>query len=155
MIGFEMSATGSKGFRQKRAAWTEGSLVALKAIVVITDKLLLRKFGDKMSSTQKGAINSIEASFKKLAHSVFNRMCSVGSGITLFVSGDINFTYFFDPDRDTEDTAVELLRLLARENGGVGDQVVIYFSRIVEDFVIHTIGEEDNEPLILRIEIDL
>ncbi len=37
MIGFEIEATGSNGFKHTSGAWTEGSLIALKVLLRTTN----------------------------------------------------------------------------------------------------------------------
>jgi hypothetical protein len=63
MIGFEMKANGSGGFRQSRGAATEGSIMALK--VIATGGALANK--DPYHATLRGVISQIEASVCVLA----------------------------------------------------------------------------------------
>lgn len=150
MIGFEMSATGSGGFRQKRAAWTEGSLMALK--VIGTAGSLVNK--DQLHSTQRSAISAIEASFSKIAKSRFDAVCACGLSFTLFMKGDIAFKYYFDSSKKSDQIKSELYnQFAAATDGGIGDQVMIYFCAIVNDFVLTNF--DSTGKLSLTIDVDL
>ena len=149
MIGFEMKAEGSNGFRQKRAAWTEGSMMSIK--VLLTLGSLANR--DQQHGTQRGAVSQIESSFKKIADSMFASICAMGLSFTLFVKGDIKFKYVFDPKKDADQIQRELLFLFKATENKIGDQVMIYFCRIILDFV--TLNFDSNDDLILTIDIDL
>ena len=148
MIGFEMTAEGTN-FRQKRGAWTEGSLLALDAST--------RLFGlvarNKLAGVQGKMIEQIGAAFKKLASERLQRTCSLGLEFTLFMQGDNNFRYHFEPDKSAEQTVSELYNLFASQMKSVGDQVIIYFCAIVDDFVVVNIDADP--PLILTITLRL
>jgi hypothetical protein len=150
MIGFEMEAWGSNGFKQKRSAWTEGSLMALK--VSSTVGSMAEKSG--LGLPRGGVISQIEASFKKLAYNKFKNTCSCGLSFSLFLTGDYNFKYYFDANKDSSQTRSELYNLFASQADKIGDQVIIYFCSIVDDFVL--LNFDSSEPnLVLTIEIDL
>lgn len=150
MIGFEMKATGSGGFKQKRGAWTEGSLMALK--VIGTAGSLVNK--DQLHSTQRGVISAIEANFSKIAKSRFDKVCACGLNFTLFMTGDIAFKYHFDSSKKSDQIKSELYnQFAAATDGGIGDQVMIYFCAIVDDFVLTNFN--NNSKLTLTIDVDL
>jgi len=149
MIGFEMKAEGSNGFRQTRGAWTEGSLMALK--VIARAGSFANK--DKLGSVQSGALSSIEASFKKIADNLFRSICSMGVSLTLFVSGDLEFKYVFESGKNADQVMSELLNLMASQESEMGDQVMIAFCRTIENFIMLNIGS--NDKLVLKIDIDL
>ncbi|GMV46508.1 MAG: hypothetical protein AMXMBFR66_19060 [Pseudomonadota bacterium] len=150
MIGFEMKAWGSGGFKQKRAAWSEGSLMALKVLA------LAGSFADKgkQGSTQKGALSAIEASFKKIADKRFAHICGLGLDFALFIRGDLNFKYYFDSSKSSAQVQSELYHRFLSETDKIGDQVMIYFCAIVDDFVTRNFDNSD-EDLTLTIDIDL
>lgn len=150
MIGFEMKAWGSNGFRQTRAAWTEGSLMSLKALATI-GSLANR---DKQGSIQRGALSSIEASFKKIADSRFAHICSLGLDFTLFITGDLKFKYHFDSSKNSSQIQSELYHLFLSQIDKIGDQVMIYFCAIVDDFALLNFDNTD-EDLVLTVDIDL
>ena len=61
-IGFDLEATGSNGYRRSSGAWTEGSLIALK-LAMSAPKVN----PPGMGGTRRGILDSIEASFSKIA----------------------------------------------------------------------------------------
>ncbi|MFI3137068.1 MAG: hypothetical protein QX197_09865 [Methylococcaceae bacterium] len=144
MIGFEMKAWGSN-FKQKRASWTEGSLVALDALAMATDSDVISQLGDPLSH--------IEKLFKKTADAKLKRICSLGKSFSLFVSKDFNFKYYFDSSKSGPETQSELYRLFMSQTDTVGDQVMLCFCAIVYDFVLKNLEVEGD--LVLTIEIDL
>lgn len=149
MIGFEMTAEGSNGFRQKRGAWTEGSMMSIKALLTIGS--IVNK--DQQHGLQRGVVSQIEAQFKKIADSMFSSICSMGIAFTLFVKGDIRFKYYFDPTKGSDEIQRELLFLFKSTEKEIGSQVMIYFCRIIQDFVRDNF--DSNDDLILTINIDL
>jgi hypothetical protein len=149
MIGFEMKAKGSNGFSQKRSAWTEGSLMSLKVIATI-GSLVDR---NKQGGTQRGTLSQIEASFKKIADRKFDHICSLGLDFTLFVTGDIKFKYHFDSSKKSSQIQSELYHLFLSQTDEIGDQVMICFCAIIDDFAI--MNFDSNETLVLTIDIDL
>ncbi|WP_024299777.1 hypothetical protein [Methylomicrobium lacus] len=150
MIGFEMKATGSGGFRQNRGAWTEGSLIALK--VFATAGSLANK--DSLHSSQRGIISQIESNFSAIAKNRFKKVCSCSLNFTLFMKGDIKFKYYFDSSKKSEQIQSELYNIFASATDEIGDQVIIYFCAIVDDFILTNFNNY-SEPLILTIEVDL
>jgi hypothetical protein len=149
MIGFEMKAEGSNGFRQKRGAWTEGSLMALK--VIARAGSFANK--DRMGGVQSGALSSIEASFKKIADNLFRSVCSAGLDLTLFVTGDLEFKYVFESGKSADQVMSELLNLMAAQESEMGDQVMIAFCRTIENFIM--LNFDSKQQLVLTIDIDL
>jgi hypothetical protein len=136
MIGFKMKAHGTNGFKQKRSAWTEGSMMALKVLATIGS--VIGK--DKQGGGQRGALSSIEANFKRIADQMFASMCAQGLDFTLFVTGDINFKFFFDSSKRANQIQSELYNLFKSQVEEIGDQVMIYFCRIVNDFVARNLS---------------
>jgi len=150
MIGFEMKAWGSNGFKQRRAAWTEGSLMSLKVLLSI-GSLANR---DSQGLVQRGAVSNIEASFKKIADNKFRHICSCGLHFALFLTGDIKFKYYFDSKKNSSQIQSELLHLFASKTKKIGDQVMIYFCSIVDDFVLSNFNNTDDD-LVLTMPIRL
>ena len=149
MIGFDLEATGSNGFRRSSGAWTEGSLIALK-LAMSTPKVNPPGSG----GTNRGILDSIEASFSKIAKILLHNVCSMGVAFTLFMKGDIKFKYVFDSGKSADQVESEFLHMLANASGGgVGDQVMIHICRTIEDFITQNLTS--NDVLILTIEIDL
>jgi len=149
MIGFELKARGTNGFRRDSAAWTEGSLIALKIILSVP-----KANPPGSGGARRGQIGSIEASFAKIANNLLNRVCGMGADFTLFVSGDMEFKYVFESSKSGEQIRNELLHTIASTQEEIGDQVMIHMCRTIEQFILHNIDWLDEE-LILNIEIDL
>ncbi|MDP9896732.1 hypothetical protein J2W32_005842 [Variovorax boronicumulans] len=150
MIGFELKARGSYGFKQSRSAWTEGSLIALKAVA------LADNFANKTQQTARnGALTQIEEQFKKIADARFGAICSFGLDFTLFLEGDIKLKYFFDSRKNSSQIQSEFLNALRGQTAKLGDQVVIYMAQTIEDFVTTVFDKTDEEELILHINVDL
>ncbi len=148
MIGFKLKAEGSNGFRYSRSLWTEGSMIALKIA------LSLPKVNPSgRGGFNRGVIRSIEASFNKIAKSLFNNICSDGLNFTLFVTGDMKFKYVFDYSKKPDQIKSEFLHLLASTGEEIGDQVLIHLCRSIEFFFMHNI--EKTGRLILNVDIDL
>jgi hypothetical protein len=149
-IGFDLEATGSNGYRRSSGAWTEGSLVALK-IAMSAPKVN----PPGMGGTRRGMLDSIEASFSKIAKALLGRVCSMGVNFTLFMKGDLKFKYVFESSKSADQVESEFLHLLANASGGgVGDQVMIHICRTIEEFITYNISDLD-DGLILSIDIDL
>ena len=150
MIGFKLIGKGSGGFKQTREAWTEGSLMALK--VLATAASLANK--DSMHPTERGALSSIEVSFKKIADAKFMSICSMAIGFTLFLKRDIKLKYFFDPAKSASQIQSEFYNALAAQESESGDQVMIYMCAMIEDFVILNF-DNNEDTLVLTIDVDL
>lgn len=150
MIGFKLQAHGSNGFKQTRGGWTEGSMMALKALAEFESLANKLPFG----LTQVGALSSVEASFKKIADAKFANICSFGLSFNLFVEGDITFSYRFDPVKKPAQIQRELLNAMASREERMGNQVMISFCTIIEDFVIMNFNANE-QGLSLTINIDL
>jgi len=148
MIGFELEATGSNGFRHSSSAWSEGSLIALKVVLSLP-----KANPSGMGGARRGMLDSIESSFSSIAKSMMDKICADGVNFTLFVKGDMNFKYYFDYSKSSDEIKTEFLRHLGKAEGGVGDQVLIHFCRTINDFF--TANFSSNGPLILNIDIDL
>ena len=149
-IGFDLEANGSNGFRRKSGAWTEGSLIALK-LAMSAPKVNPPGSG----GTNRGILDSIEASFSKIAKALLGRVCSMGVPFTLFMKGDLKFKYVFESGKSADQVESEFLHMLANASGGgVGDQVMIHICRTIEDFITQNISNL-NDELILTIDIDL
>jgi hypothetical protein len=149
-IGFDLEATGSNGYRRSSGAWTEGSLIALK-IVMSAPKVN----PPGMGGTRRGMLDSIEASFSKIAKALLQRVCSMGVGFTLFMKGDMKFKYVFESGKSADEVESEFLHMLASASGGgIGDQVMIHICRTIEEFILHNISNL-NDELTLTIDIDL
>jgi hypothetical protein len=148
VIGFEIKAEGSNGFRRSSGAWTEGSLIALKVV------LSLPKVNPPgQGGLKRGILDSIEASFGKIAKALLRNICADGMNFTLFMTGDINFKYFFDYSKSADQIESEFLHLLANDQEELGDQVMIHICRTIQDFILHNF--DNNGPLILTIDVDL
>lgn len=150
MIGFEMKAWGSNSFKQNRASWTEGSLMSLQVLSTI-GSLANR---DKQGGTQRGALSQIEASFERIASARFHKICSSGMNFALFVTGDIKFKYYFNSTKNASQIRSELYHLFLSQTNKIGDQVMILFCAIIDDFVLMNFDNK-NKDLVLTIKIDL
>jgi hypothetical protein len=150
MIGFELNGEGSGGFREKRGAWTEGSLMALK--ILATAASLANK--DQQHKSQRGALSSIELNFKKIADAKFSSICAMGLAFTLFLKGDIQLKYFFDPAKSGAQIQGEFYKALAAQESEIGDQVMIHMCAMIEDFAIMNLGS-NADALVLGIDVDL
>lgn len=148
MIGFKMKADGSNGFKRSSSAWTEGSLIALKVAMSIPK---VNTPGSGGSS--RGVLNSIEASFGKIAKNLLHTICSDGMNFTLFLEGDINLKFFFDYSKSGDQLEGEFLKALAGTQEELGDQVMIHLCRTIQDFILHNFDKNGN--LILTIDVDL
>jgi len=70
------------------------------------------------------------------------------------MKGDIKFKYYFDSSKNSEQIQSELYNIFASATDEIGDQVIIYFCAIVDDFILTNFNNY-SEPLILTIEVDL
>lgn len=148
MIGFEMEATGSNGFKRSSSAWTEGSLIALKVAMSIP-----KVNAPGMGKTNRGVLDSIEASFGRIAKNLLHNVCSDGMNFTLFLTGDIKLKFFFDYSKSGDQLEGEFLKALAGSQEELGDQVMIHLCRTIQDFML--LNFDKNGELILKIDIDL
>ena len=149
-IGFDLEATGSNGYRRRSGAWTEGSLIALK-LAMSAPKVN----PPGMGGTRRGILDSIEASFGRIAKSLLRNVCSMSADFTLFMKGDLKFKYVFESGKSADQVESEFLHLLANaSDGGIGDQVMIHICRTIEEFITHNISNL-NDELLLTIDIDL
>jgi hypothetical protein len=150
MIGFDLYGTGSGGFKQKRGAWTEGSLLALK--ILATAASLAN--GDQQHNTERGALSSIESNFKKIADAKFRTVCAMGLAFTLFLKRDLKLKYFFDPGKSAAQIQSEFYNALAAQESEIGDQVMIHMCAMIEDFAIMNF-DGNADTLVLTIDVDL
>ena len=148
MIGFEIEAEGSNGFRRSSGAWTEGSLIALKIALSLPKVNPSGQGGFK-----RGILDSIEASFGKIAKALLRNICADGMNFTLFMEGDIMFRYFFDYSKSADQIESEFVRVLAEDQEELGDQVMIHICRTIQEFILHNFDK--NGPLTLTIDVDL
>jgi hypothetical protein len=148
MVGFELKAEGSNGFRRSTGAWTEGSLIALK-IAMSTPKVNPPGTG----KPSRGILDSIEASFGKIAKYLLRSVCSDGMNFTLFLTGDIKLKFFFDYSKSGDQLKGEFLKALAGSQEELGDQVMIHLCRTIQDFIMHNFDRTGD--LVLKIDVDL
>ncbi len=152
MIGFKLKATGSNAYRYSAGGWTEGSLIGIQILLKLTSPVAQAK-SPMLSTGQNKALKGIEASFKRMAQSMFDRVCGQGFAFTLFVSGDFDFKYYFDPDKSPEQIRSELMHVLASQTDDIGDQVMIRFCEAINGFILHNF--DSNDEMILKIQLDL
>lgn len=147
MIGFELNATGSYGFKFNSSAWTEGDLWighALKAV----PKSPLKK-------GQGVILNAIEGQFKKLGQTMFwSYVVNFGMDLHLTVKGDMNFMYQFKSSKPSDQIARELLQLIEDQDEDMGDQVTLHIANCFRNFQLHVVTRNTND-LKLVIDIDL
>jgi len=148
MIGFEMKASGSNGFKRSSGAWSEGSMIALKFVMSLP-----KVNPPGMGKTRRGMISAIESSFGKIKAILLRDVCSSGNNFTLFLTRDIKLKYFFDYSKKPERVQREFLHLLAKSEGEIGDQVMMHICRTIQDFQMHNITK--NGDLTLTIDVDL
>jgi hypothetical protein len=149
VIGFELHATGSNGYRRESASWTEGSLVALKVALAIP-----KVNPPGIKKAQSKAISGIEASFKQLADAMFDNVCGIGLDFTLVMTGDIELRYRFESRKTSEQTKSELINLIASKTEKIGDQVMIHICRNIQEFVMLNFNSTSRD-LMMNIDIDL
>lgn len=148
MIGFELKAEGSNGFRQKRSAWTEGSLLALKVALSIP-----KVNPSGQGKSRRAILDGIEASFSSIAKSALDSVCAEGPNFTLFMKRDVAFKYHFDYSKSSDRIKSEFLGMIASQVDGLGDQVMIYLCQTIQDF--KTMNFDSNDTLVLTIDLDL
>jgi hypothetical protein len=147
MIGFELNATGSHGFKFNSSAWTEGSIWIKNAFKVVPK--------NPLKQTQVGLVDAIEDQFKKLGQIMFwNYVIGFGMDLHLTVTGDFNFMYQFQASKPADQIARELLQIIAAQSEDMGDQVTIHFANCFKNFQLHVITR-DTSDLKLIIDIDL
>ena len=147
MIGFELSATGSHGFKFHSSAWTEGDIWIANALKAVPKSPL--------KQAQGVLVDGIEAQFKKLGQIMFwNYVAGFGMDLHLTVKGDFSFMYQFQASKSSDQIARELLKLIDAQSEDMGDQVTIHFANCFKNFQLHVITE-DTSDLKLVIDIDL
>ncbi len=147
MIGFDLKATGSHGFKFSSSAWTEGDIWIANALKVVP-KSPLKK-------AQGVLVDGIEAQFKKLGQNMFwTYVAGFGLDLHLTVKGDFNFMYQFQASKPSEQIARELLKIIDAQDEDMGDQVTIHFANCFKNFQLHVITGDTND-LKLVIDIDL
>jgi hypothetical protein len=147
MIGFELSATGSHGFKFSSSAWTEGDIWIANALKAVP-KSPLKK-------AQGVLVEGIEAQFKKLGQNMFwSYVVNFGMDLHLTVKGDFSFMYQFQASKPSDQIARELLKIIDAQDEDMGDQVTIHFANCFKNFQLHVITR-DTSDLKLVIDIDL
>lgn len=147
MIGFEINATGSHGFKWAGGAWTEGSLWLAKTAL----KAVPRSPENKGSAV---LVDGIEAQFSQLKDVMMNKIASLGLNLHLTVTGDFNFMYQFQSGKRSSQTLNELLQIIANQEEDMGDQVALQFCRCLLDFRLHVVTRNLSD-LKLKMNIDL
>lgn len=147
MIGFELNATGSDGFKYHSGAWTEGSIWIKHALKAVPKSPL--------KSGQGQIINAIEGQFKKLGQSMFwSYVVNFGLDLHLTVKGDFNFMYQFQASKPADQIASELLKIIAGQKEDMGDQVTIHFANCFKHFQLHVVtGNTSNLKLVIDIDL--
>ena len=147
MIGFNLNATGSYGFKFSSGAWTEGHLWMGDALKLVPK--------NPLKSLQGATLKAIEGQFKKLGQTMFwNYVINFGMNLHLTVKGDFNFMYQFQASKPAEQIAQELLQIIANQQEKMGDQVTLHFANCFRNFQIHVLMTDTND-LKLVIDIDL
>lgn len=147
MIGFELSATGSQGFKFNSGSWTEGDIWIANALKVVPKSPL--------KGAQGVLVDGIEAQFKKLGQIMFwNHVANFGMNLHLTVKGDFSFMYQFKASKSADQIATELLQIIEDQEEDMGDQVTIHFANCFKMFQLHVITG-DTSDLKLIIDIDL
>lgn len=147
MIGFDLSATGSHGFKFSSSAWTEGDIWIANALKVVP-KSPLKK-------AQGVLVDGIEAQFKKLGQNMFwTHVVNFGLDLHLTVKGDFSFMYQFQASKPSDQIARELLKIIDAQSEDMGDQVTIHFANCFKNFQLHVVTRDTND-LKLVIDIDL
>lgn len=148
MIGFNLTADGSNGFRRKSGAWSEGSLIALKLVMSLP-----KVNPSGMGGQRRSVLGAIESSFSSIAKSKLDSVCAQGANFTLFMKGDRSFKFFFDYSKSSDELKTAFLRHLGGSDGEIGDQVMIQVCQTILDF--QTLNFDSNDSLILTIDLDL
>ncbi len=147
MIGFELSARGSNGFKFNSSAWTEGDIWIANALKAVPKSPL--------KQAQGTIVDGIESQFKKLGQNMFwNYVVNFGLDLHLTVKGDFNFMYQFKASKSSDQIARELLQLISEQDEEMGDQVTIHFANCFKNFQLHVVMGNTND-LKLVIDIDL
>lgn len=147
MIGFELNATGSHGFKYSSSAWTEGSIWIKHALKAVPKSPL--------KSGQGSIVNAIEGQFKKLGQVMFwSYVVNFGMDLHLTVKGDFNFMYQFQASKPADQIARELLKIIDAQKEDMGDQVTIHLANCFKNFQLHVITQNTNN-LSLIVDIDL
>ncbi len=148
MIGFEMSAFGSNGFKRKSSAWTEGSMTSLKFAAS------LPKVNPSFSGGgNRSMISQVEASFGRIRATLLSEVCAGGLSFGLVLTRNIKLKYYFDESKSGEQTQSEFLGVLAGAKGSIGDQVMIHLCRTLQDFKLHSLMKSG--PHFVTIDVDL
>jgi len=147
MIGFELNATGSHGFKFSSSAWTEGDIWIANALKAVPK--------NPLKKAQGALVEGIEAQFKKLGQNMFwTYVAGFGMDLHLTVKGDFNFMYKFQSSKSSDQIARELLQLIENQDEDMGDQVTIHFANCFKNFQLHVVTRDTND-LKLTIDIDL
>lgn len=147
MIGFDLNATGSHGFKFSSSAWTEGDIWIANALKVVP-KSPLKK-------AQGVLVDGIEAQFKKLGQNMFwSYVVNFGLDLHLTVKGDFSFMYQFQSSKPSDQIAREILKIIDDQSEDMGDQVTIHFANCFKNFQLHVVTRDTND-LKLVIDIDL
>lgn len=147
MIGFELSATGSHGFKFNSSAWTEGDIWIANALKVVPK--------NPLKKAQGALVDGIEAQFKKLGQNMFwTYVAGFGMDLHLTVKGDFSFMYQFQSSKSSDQIARELLQLIENQDEDMGDQVTIHFANCFKHFQLHVItGDTSNLKLVIDIDL--
>lgn len=147
MIGFDINARGSYGFKWSRGAWTEGKMWLGEAL-----KIIPRSPENKGS---KHILKGIEKQFEKLGKIYFwNYVVNCGLDLHLTVKGDMNFMYQFQSNKPSDQIAREFLEILKRQKEEMGSTVMLYLGSCFRDFQLHVFNKNLN-GLSLVVDIDL
>tara|TARA_R110002049_G_scaffold23781_4_gene84544 strand:+ start:42939 stop:43385 length:447 start_codon:yes stop_codon:yes gene_type:complete len=148
MIGFELKAFGSNGFKASSGAWTEGDMTSLKFAASLP-KL-------NPGSSGKGSrsmISQVEASFGKIRAALVRQICTPGFSFGVVMTRNIKMKYYFDVSKTAEQTQSEFMGALAGAKGAIGDQVMIHLCRMIMDFIMHDLTNPG--PHFITIDVDL
>ncbi len=147
MIGFELNATGSNGFKFSSSAWTEGSIWIKHAFKAVPKSPL--------KGAQGSMVDAIEDQFKKLGQIMFwNYVVNFGMDLHLTVKGDFNFMYQFKASKPAEQISRELMKIIAEQDEDMGDQVTLHLANCFKNFQLHVItGDTSNLKLIVDIDL--
>jgi hypothetical protein len=147
MIGFDLSATGSHGFKFSSSAWTEGDIWIANALKAVPK--------NPLKKAQGALVEGIEAQFKKLGQNMFwSYVVNFGMDLHLTVKGDFSFMYQFQASKSSDQIARELLKIIDAQSEDMGDQVTIHFANCFKNFQLHVVTR-DTSDLKLVIDIDL
>ncbi|MEM6305990.1 MAG: hypothetical protein AAF744_14830 [Pseudomonadota bacterium] len=150
MIGFEMSAVGTGGYRTSRSGWTEGSMVGLSAFMMVP------KVNPTFSSGggKWGTMRAIERGFGQLGRAKMEAICAQPMNVTLILKGDMDAKFYFDSKKGAEQLASEFMNALQKDQDKVGDHVLIAICDIVQKYETTAIMNRGSK-LILTIDVDL